>query len=461
MSENSSLSGAGRDKSQPLSVSGLNQSARYLLESTFPSIWLEAELSGYRPHGSGHWYFTLKDKKANISCAMFRRENSRIGFEPQDGMQLLVRGRISLYEPRGNYQLIIDHMEQAGNGALKREFELLKQRLWHEGLFDPASKKAFPESPKKIGVITSPTGAAITDILTVLKRRNPAIEVIIYPAAVQGAEAAPRLIQALQTANRRQECDLLIIGRGGGSLEDLQAFNDEALARAIAASELPIISAVGHEIDTSISDFVADAQAATPSAAAELVSPDHGGEQIWLAQQRRKLIQLIQQRIRANQQNLTHLSSRLRHPGQQLQQKMQQLDQLTFRLNTFIEKNLQDRAKKLTQLQHRLTSHSPEKQIAAKASQLEQLNLKMNFAIEQKMQQKKNQLARLAEGLNSYSPLSTLSRGYALVTNEKQQVIKSSEQLTSGQIINIQLAQGSASAQITSKATQQLEAAND
>lgn len=254
-------------------VSQLNDEVRALLENQFPLIWVEGEISNLARPASGHLYFSLKDDAAQVRCAMFKMRNRLLDFQPENGQQVLLRTRVSLYPARGEFQLIVEHMEAAGDGALRRQFELLKRRLSEEGLFDPESKLPLPMVPERLGVITSPTGAAIRDILSVLKRRFPGIPVLIYPVPVQGAEAPAAIVKALRTAAARHECDLLIMARGGGSLEDLWAFNDEAVARAMHACPIPIVSGIGHEIDFTIADFVADQRAPTPSAAAELVSP--------------------------------------------------------------------------------------------------------------------------------------------------------------------------------------------
>jgi exodeoxyribonuclease VII large subunit len=264
----------GRPERDVYSVSRLNREARVLLERGFGTLWLEAEISNFSRPSSGHWYFCLKDAAAQVRCAMFRQRNMLCAFTARDGQKVLVRARIGLYEPRGEFQLIVDHLEDAGLGALQRQFEELRARLAAEGLFATARKRPLPTLPKRIGVITSPTGAAVRDILHVLARRFPAVAVLIYPVAVQGAQAPAELVAALKTAAARQECDVLILARGGGSLEDLWAFNDEKLARAIVASPIPVISGVGHEVDFTIADFAADVRAPTPSAAAELVVPD-------------------------------------------------------------------------------------------------------------------------------------------------------------------------------------------
>ena len=293
------------------SVARLNREARAILEGHFPLIWVEGELSNLARPSSGHLYFSLKDEQAQVRCAMFKPRNQLLGFKPDNGMQVLARARVSLYEGRGEFQLIIEHMEEAGDGALRRAFEQLKSKLAAEGLFDAAHKKPLPVLPRRIGVVTSPTGAAIRDILSVLKRRFPAIPVLVYPVPVQGQGAAEKIAGAIRLAAQHGECDVLIISRGGGSLEDLWAFNEEVVARAIYDCALPVVSGVGHEIDFTIADFVADHRAATPSAAAEMVSPDQAD---WLQQLRGfelRLTQLLRAMLGRNRQQLVWLEQRL------------------------------------------------------------------------------------------------------------------------------------------------------
>ncbi len=301
-------------------VSQLNRAVRDFLEQSFLPLWITGEISNFACPSSGHWYFSLKDAGASVRCAMFAGKNRGLGFKPENGMQIMLKARVSLYEGRGEFQLIAEQMEPAGDGLLQKKFEALKQKLNAEGLFAQEHKKPLPDFPKTIGVVTSPTGAAIRDIITVLNRRFPAIHIIIYPASVQGTQASSEITRAIEIANERNECDVLIVGRGGGSLEDLWPFNEENVARAIFTSRLPVVSAVGHEIDFTISDFVADVRAATPSAAAELVSPD--------------------------QQSLLHtlarFAERLRHPLQKLREQMQLLDDLEQRLIRAI-KNILER----------------------------------------------------------------------------------------------------------------------
>ncbi len=316
------------------SVSRLNREVRLLLERGMSVIWIEGELSNFSQPSSGHWYFTLKDRDAQVRCAMFRQRNMLVGFTPRVGQQVLARAKVSLYEPRGDYQLIVEHLEEAGVGALRREFERLKAKLAAEGLFDPARKRELPRCPRRIGVVTSPTGAAIRDILHILGRRFPAAAVLIYPTAVQGAAAVPAIVEAIELASQRRECDVLIVARGGGSIEDLWAFNDERVARAIHACSIPVVTGIGHEIDFTIADFVADVRAPTPSGAAELVVPDR---REWLAVLKRiaeRLEVAMRRELRAfsARSDAARLRLQLAHPGTRLTQQAQRLDDLEQRL---------------------------------------------------------------------------------------------------------------------------------
>ena len=313
-------------RTEPYSVSRLNLEAQGLLEGSFPLIWLQGEISNLARPRSGHIYFSLKDDRAQVNAAMFRNRNSLLRFQPRDGQQILVRARVTVFVPRGGFQIIVEHMEEAGEGALRAQFEALKAKLESEGLFAQERKRPLPAWPRRIGVITSPSGAAIRDVLQVLKRRAPSIPVLIYPTPVQGAEAPAQIRRALALAIQRNECDVLVLGRGGGSLEDLWAFNDEALVRAVADSPIPVVSAVGHEVDVSLCDFAADVRAPTPSAAAELISPDGDALLARLGVLGRRQRHLMVQNLRGQRQRLEGLARRLhaRHPNRQLEQTRQQ-----------------------------------------------------------------------------------------------------------------------------------------
>ena len=430
-----------------LTVSQLNRQAKSLLESHFDFVWVEGEVSNFMVPSSGHWYFSLKDGNAQVRCAMFRGRNQRLRFTPDNGDHIRLRCRVSLYEGRGDFQLIAEHMEHAGAGALQAAFEQLKTKLLAEGLFDPERKQALPESISHLGLVTSPTGAAIHDILTVLKRRCPAIQVSILPVAVQGAGAAAEIADAINRANRWQaegkiHLDALIVGRGGGSLEDLWAFNEEIVARAIAASELPIVSAVGHEVDFSIADMAADQRAATPSAAAELLSPDQREQMERLKKLETELVRLIRRKIADAQTRLDHLRARLKHPGAQLREQSQRLDDLEQRL-ILAQRNLLARKKsELALLESRLHANSPLPRIQQMQKEVSTVRQRMEAAMQAKLQDSKSRLAHLAQMLDSLSPLSTLARGYAIVTDSDGKVVTDAATVSAGTQLDARLAKG-------------------
>ncbi|WP_165725579.1 exodeoxyribonuclease VII large subunit [Pseudoalteromonas sp. SA25] len=431
-------------------VSRLNREIRTILEQGFASLVLTGEISNFITPASGHWYFSLKDDKAQIKAAMWRGNNRNQSYRPVNGAQVTVKARVSLYEPRGDYQLIVEHMEPAGEGQLKQEFDALKMRLAAEGLFSSAHKQPLPQNINRIGVITSATGAAIKDILTVLKRRAPQLEVIIYPAMVQGKEAHVHLINQIELANTRDEVDVLILGRGGGSLEDLWCFNHEQLARAIFKSELPIVSAVGHEIDTTISDYVADVRAATPSAAAELVSPN-------TQELHNKVTQLVNRLSNAFKHGLadkralaTQLQHRLNlcHPRNQLNQKSQRLDELSIALQQAMRNRLYQQERTLNNLTPRLMRQSPDKKLATASHQLSQLQARLNQAIQHQLQQANNSLALQASRLDSVSPLNVLARGYSITKTQQGKVVKSVGQIKTGDVLITELVDGSIESQV-------------
>jgi len=434
-------------RAEPLSISQLNLDAQGLLESSFPLIWLQGELSNFSRPASGHWYFSLKDSRAQINGAMFRNRNRLLDFAPQNGQQVLVRAKVTLYVPRGNFQIVVEHMEPAGQGALKAQFDALKAQLQSEGLFAQDRKQALPAWPSQIGVITSPSGAAIRDILQVLQRRCPSIPVVIYPAAVQGAEAPAQLRQALELAVTRNECDVLVIGRGGGSLEDLWAFNDEALTRAVAECPIPIVSAVGHEVDTGLTDFAADLRAPTPSAAAELVSPDLSVVSQRLAGLHRRLRWVIAQQLRTPQERLRHLSQRLRSPRQHLEQSSQRLDELHNRLQRQMQHRLTLLQGRLQPSQQRLARLSPERLLLDRQQQLTALNKRLPQPIQRQIQQQQVQLAGLSKRLQTASPLETLARGYS-ITFKGDEAVRSVKQLQAGDTLTTRLADGAVTARV-------------
>ncbi|MFK0573433.1 exodeoxyribonuclease VII large subunit [Endozoicomonas sp.] len=426
-----------------LSVTELNGKARRLLEMSFNNVRVEGEISGLARPSSGHWYFTLKDKRSQIRCAMFRNRNQGLKFTPAEGMLLLVRGRVSLYEGRGDYQLIVEHMDNAGTGDLQKAFEALKMKLAAEGLFDITRKKPLPAHPKHIGVITSPTGAAIRDILTVLERRFPAIPVTIIPSSVQGAQAKNELVKALILAEAANQFDVLIIGRGGGSLEDLWPFNEEVVARAIANCPIPIVSAVGHEIDFTISDFVADHRAATPSAAAEILSPDRQAILNQLHLLRRKVTALIRHKLQLSQKELEGLQKRLRHPGERLRDSSQRLDDLEIRLKQAITLQLERARSRLNRTQYRTLQQNPLRKLELLRNRNDHLNQKMTQLMQNNLEKRRLKLEKVSGELNAVSPLATLSRGYSLTTSGEA-IIRNSQQLKEGELITTRFHKGEA-----------------
>jgi exodeoxyribonuclease VII large subunit len=387
-------------------VGRLNREARLLLEAGLPPLWVEGELSNFSSPASGHWYFTLKDRDAQIRCAMFRARNLGTGFRPRDGQQVMLRARVSLYEPRGDFQLLVESMEDAGEGALRREFEKLKARLAAEGLFEAALKRPLPAMPRRIAVITSPTGAAVRDILHILARRFPPAAVLVYPVPVQGAAAAEAIVQAIDRASAGRECDVLILARGGGSIEDLWCFNDERVARAIRRCSLPVVTGVGHEIDFTIADFAADVRAPTPSGAAELVVPDRLTLLAALRAGMSRLRLSISRQVSRNTERHLSLAARLQraHPGSQLAQQAQRLDDFDQRLRKSWERQLQ-------RLQHRLL------------------------------------LAQ--RGLDAISPLATMERGFAIVATSRGALVTDAAQIAVGDALALRFARGGASASVT------------
>lgn len=432
-------------------VSRLNSEVRLTLELQFQQLWLVGEVSNFVAAASGHWYFSLKDQAAQVKVAMFKQANRYATVRPQNGQQVLIRARISVYEPRGEYQLLAEFIEPAGAGLLKQQFEQLKAKLAAEGLFAPERKQPLPANPRRVGVITSPTGAAVRDIITVLARRAPGIELIIYPCQVQGETAAAQLRNMLSTAIRRNEVDVLIIGRGGGSIEDLWCFNDEALARAVADCPIPIVSAVGHEIDFALTDFVADVRAATPSAAAELVSPDQSQYLVALTQLQQRLSRAVRRQLAQQQPRLLQLQQRLQqlHPQRRLEQQQQRLDELQLRLQRRMQQHLQTARRQHSYLQQSLQHLSPAKAIKQQQLQLQQLAKRLQQAQQQQLKYSSQQLARLSAQLHTVSPLATLARGYSISFDSQQQALTSSAQLKVGDAINTRLAQGSFSAVVT------------
>ncbi|MDU1574474.1 MAG: exodeoxyribonuclease VII large subunit [Pantoea sp.] len=433
-------------------VSRLNTTVRQLLEQEMGSVWLSAEISNFSQPASGHWYFTLKDDGAQVRCAMFRNSNRRVTFRPQHGQQILVRATITLYEPRGDYQLIIESMHPAGEGALQQQFELLKAKLASEGLFDQQHKQPLPEPAKQVGVITSATGAALHDVLRVLHRRDPSLPVIIYPTPVQGADAPAAIVRAIELANQRAECDVLIVGRGGGSLEDLWSFNEERVARAIFASRIPVVSAVGHETDVTIADFVADLRAPTPSAAAEIVSRNQTELLRQLLSQQQRLEMAMDYYLAQQQRRFSRLDHRLQqqHPQLRLARQQTALFRLQQRLNEAMENRLRQSLRQQDRLSQRLAAHQPQPRLFQAQRQLEQMRYRLQQSMEKMLNRDRQRFATLAAQLEGVSPLATLARGFSVTTDSAGQVVKKTAQLQSGDTLRTRLDDGWVESQVTS-----------
>jgi exodeoxyribonuclease VII large subunit len=478
-------------------VSRLNREVRILIERGLGVIWVEGELSNLSAPSSGHWYFSMKDRGAQIRCAMFRQKNMTVGFTPKDGQQILARGRISLYEPRGEYQFIVEHLEEAGVGALRREFERVKTKLSAEGLFALERKRSLPRFPRRIGVITSPTGAAIRDILHILSRRFPPAAVLIYPTPVQGPAAIAGLVAMIELASARAECDVLIVARGGGSLEDLWAFNDERVARAIRASAIPVVSGVGHEIDFTIADFVADARAPTPSGAAELVTPDRRACLESLGRTMERLSVCMRRELRTLSARFDAANARLKlaHPGLRLTQQAQRLDELEQRLTAFMRRELRSVASRLDAVNLRLRLAHPGLRLAQQKQRLDDLEQRLTgamraalhsdrtrisemfnrllhqspahtvreyrlrhgtlagrleHAVKQCVSRAEHRLNLAVRALNTVSPLATLTRGFAVVKRVSDGgLVTDSNSVNVGEEIEAALARGKLTARVT------------
>ncbi|MGE6176997.1 exodeoxyribonuclease VII large subunit [Aeromonas salmonicida] len=433
----------GREQ-QVFTVTRLNSAVRMILEQDLGLVWLTGELSNLAMPSSGHWYFSLKDLGAQVRCAMFKGNNRRVAFRPQDGMQVLVQARVSLYEPRGDYQLIIESMQPAGDGVLALRFEELKRRLGAEGLFDEGRKRPLPREPRAVGLVTSATGAALHDMLTVLKRRAPDLPIFIYPTQVQGSAAIGQIVAAIALANRRAEVDVLIVGRGGGSLEDLWCFNEEGVARAIANSAIPVISAVGHEVDVTISDFAADLRAPTPSAAAELVAPDQSARAQRLAHLWQRLVQAMNRHQTAARHGFVLLQKRLDHqdPKRRLEQQSQRLDELSARLQQLLNQRLHQGERRLANLELRLQAKSPERLLAIGRRRHQLAQERLHALIAKRQDQASHRLAMLTARLDGVSPLATLGRGYSITRTQSGDVINRAAQVNAGQTLVTTLAEG-------------------
>ncbi|MCD4862793.1 exodeoxyribonuclease VII large subunit [Pseudomonas sp. PLB05] len=424
-----------------LSVSQLNSRARVLLEDVFAQVWVEGEISNLAKPASGHLYFTLKDGQAQVRCALFRQHAGRVRQALRDGLAVKVRGKVSLFEGRGDYQLILDSVEPAGDGALRLAFEALKERLAAEGLFAAERKRALPAHPQRIGIVSSPTGAVIRDIVSVFKRRAPQVELTLIPTAVQGREATAQIVRALQLADR-QGFDALILARGGGSLEDLWCFNEEPVARALAACQTPVVSAVGHETDVSIADFVADVRAPTPSAAAELLAPHSADLRQRLDGLHRQLLLRMRERLARERLRLEACSRRLRHPGERLRQQAQRLDDLDLRLRRAYVIAQNRRRDRLAHLDTRLAGQHPGRQLALLRQRLEQLADRLPRVMQRQLKERQQRLAGTVQTLQIVSPLATLGRGYSILLDERGQAVRVASQVQPGQKLHARLAEG-------------------
>ena len=424
-------------------VSRLNLDARVLLEEAFSTLWIEGEISNLARPRSGHVYFSLKDEHCQVRCAMFRMHNRTLAFEPENGLHVLANAKVSLYPERGEFQLIVQYMEEAGAGALRRAFDALKSRLHAEGLFDPAHKHPIPTLPRQIGIITSPTGAAVRDVLSVLERRFPAVPVMLYPVAVQGAGAAEEIARMIDRACERAECDVLILARGGGSLEDLWAFNEEVVARAMHRASVPIVTGIGHEVDFTIADLVADLRAPTPSAAAESVVPDAGE---WAARYRAleaRLVGAARRGLAARGNGIRMLAKRLVHPRRRLFDHSQRLDAMALRLPRAATGTLRERRAQLSTLAARLARHAPDRIAGACRARCEALEYRLRLATRAVLAAHRTRASSLERALGAFGPQATLERGYSILLRaDGRSVVRDARELRIGERLRARLWRG-------------------
>ncbi len=432
-----------------ISVSELNRGARQLLEQNFPLMWIAGEISNFTAAASGHWYFSLKDSSAQVRCALFRHKSQYLDWLPKNGDQVEVRAKVTLYEPRGEYQLGVENIRRAGLGALYEAFEKLKARLGGEGLFDEAHKKPLPVFPNRIGIVTSPAAAALRDVLTTLRRRMPSIPVVLYPTPVQGEGAAVKIAEAIRTAARRAECDVLIVCRGGGSIEDLWAFNEEIVARAIHACPIPVVSGVGHETDFAIADFVADRRAATPTAAAELASPNRADLLHRLEVVHGRLARRARHELEQRMQQVDYLARRLIHPGERLNVRQTHLSQLRKRLHGAAAHAMAAADWRLRQNAHRLGSARPE--TGAPEARRVELAERLQLALAHQLQHNQAALHRLQANLAHLNPQAVFERGFSMTQKAGGDIVRDSDQIAVGERLTLTFARGSASATVTGK----------
>ena len=431
-------------------VSKLNKEIRETLLDNFTSVWVEGEISNLACSAAGHFYFSIKDNNSLIRCAMFRGDNRSLKFELENGLLVHLQARIELYEQRGELQLIVKHAEVAGGGKLQLEFERLKQKLYKEGLFDEALKKEIPAYPLTVGVITSGKGAALRDVISVLRKRFPIVHLIVYPTLVQGDKAPEEICQALETAERRREVEVLLLVRGGGSIEDLWAFNDEVVARTIVGCELPIVTGIGHEIDFTIADFVCDRRAPTPSAAAEYISPDKNELMQELNAVNKNLYTEITRTLKQKLEFIKLMEAKLAksHPKHQLQNYIQQLDELNRRLAPTIKNYLHIHGQQLEHYRGLLLSNTPIKNMEIYGNKLASHTKTLKDNLRDKLRQAKQNVEHSASKLETLGPTTTLKRGYAIVTDNSDRLVRSVKQVSIKQKINIQVSDGKIAAKI-------------
>jgi len=438
-----------RVEEQAITVSALNSRARALLENAFAPLWVSGEISNLTQHTSGHWYFSLKDEKAQVRCVMFRHRNQYLDFAPKAGMQVEARVLVSLYEPRGDFQLNVESLRPGGLGALYAAFAKLKAKLEAEGLFDAARKRALPVFPRQIGLITSPQAAALRDVLATLKRRMPSIPIVLYPTPVQGKGAHLQIVQAIKAAGGRKECDVLILCRGGGSIEDLWEFNEESVARAMAASPIPIVCGVGHETDFTIADFAADQRAPTPTAAAELASPNRADLLHRLETLANRTQHHITRTLETRMQHLDHLAKRLVHPGERLRHQRSQLAHLTQRLQRALGHGLESQNWKVKQLTGRLANAQPN--LTPLEQRRAHFTTRLTLAMGNRLAFANHSIARLSANLSHLNPRSILERGYSIARDAQGRIVKDSGAIEVGSVLGLTFAAGAAKTKVVSK----------
>ena len=434
-----------------VSVSDINNLAKGLLEKDLSNVWIQGEISSFTAHGSGHWYFTIKDQKSSLSCVMFKFENQNVLFSPQVGDELILNGNISIYAPSGRYQFNVKHIEVFGEGALLKAFEDLKRKLSDEGLFEQERKKDIPPNPLSIGLITSETGAVFRDVINVLKRRSPFVILTLIESQMQGKTADKEICNAIKKANQTSDLDLIILARGGGSIEDLWCFNMESVARSIAESRLPIISAIGHETDFTISDFVADLRAPTPSAAAEIISQNHSNLSNSIIRLQTDLRSLLINKIGKLKNDLKNQTSLLRHPGEKLRETSQRLDNLESKMKSLLVNITLEKQGRFERCVSTLKSASPLNLIKPNQNAITVYSMSLLNAMKMNIEKKKKIYLKNINTLEAVSPLSVLGRGYSIVSNEDNNIISSSADLKLKQKIRARFKEGQVIAEVVEK----------